>query len=107
VGERDAASKGARACGGGRGTRGRGCVHDGGVGERLGKRMGLTGGVYMAAGENGREREGIGVDRPTPQSSERERGREGSRGLAPTGGVRLSGLRGHAWGARPARPTLG
>jgi hypothetical protein len=35
VGERGAGSKGARACGGGRGLRGRGHVHDGGVGERL------------------------------------------------------------------------
>jgi hypothetical protein len=39
-------------------------------------------------------REGIGADRPAPQSSERERGREGARELAPTGGVRLSGVEG-------------
>jgi hypothetical protein len=32
VGERGASSKGARACGGGRGLRGRGRVHDGGMG---------------------------------------------------------------------------
>jgi hypothetical protein len=38
-----------RACGGGRGTRGRGRVHGGGVGERLGKRRGLAGGVHKAA----------------------------------------------------------
>jgi hypothetical protein len=38
--------------------------------------------------------EGIGADRPTPQSSERERGREGACGLAPRGGVRLSGAKG-------------
>ena len=43
------ALKGARACGGGRGMRGRGRVHGGGVGERLGKRRGLTGGVHGAA----------------------------------------------------------
>jgi hypothetical protein len=36
VGERGAGSKGARACGGGRGLRGRGRVHGGGVGGRLG-----------------------------------------------------------------------
>jgi hypothetical protein len=43
------ALKGTRACGGGRGTRGRGRVHGGGVGERLGKRRGLTGGVHEEA----------------------------------------------------------
>jgi hypothetical protein len=36
VGERGVGSKGARVCGGGRKTRGRGRVHDGGVDERLG-----------------------------------------------------------------------
>jgi hypothetical protein len=36
VGERDTWSKGARACGGGRRTRGRGRIHDGDVGGGLG-----------------------------------------------------------------------
>jgi hypothetical protein len=58
--------------------------------------------VHRAARENGRGREGIGVDRPTPQSSERERERgreERGHGLAPTGGVRLLGAEGmRAWG---------
>jgi hypothetical protein len=51
-------------------------------------------------------REGIGADRPAPQSSERERegGREGARGLAPIGRVRLSGAEG-ARGAASAGPT--
>jgi hypothetical protein len=43
------ALKGARACGGGRGMRGRGRVHGRGMGERLGKRGGLAGGVHGAA----------------------------------------------------------
>jgi hypothetical protein len=38
VGERGAGSKQARACGGGRGLRGRGHVHGGGMGGRLGTR---------------------------------------------------------------------
>jgi hypothetical protein len=40
---------------------------------------GLTGGVCGAEREDERVREGISVDRPAPQSSERERGREGAR----------------------------
>jgi hypothetical protein len=110
VGERGAGSKGARACGGGRGTRGRGRIHDEDMDWRLGTgrrvrptgsergsangRSTLTERVHRAAGESGRERKGIGADRLTPQSSERERGREGVRRLAPTGGVRLSGAEG-------------
>jgi hypothetical protein len=54
----------------------------------------LTERAHRAARENGREREGIGADRSAPLSSERERGREGARGLALTGGVRLSGAEG-------------
>jgi hypothetical protein len=50
-------------------------------------------------------REGISTDKPAPQSSERERGREGARGLAPTGGVRLSGAEGA--GARVGLVLLG
>ena len=45
------------------------------------KRSTLTKRIHRAAGENGREHEGIGAERPTPQSSERERekGRGGRR----------------------------
>jgi hypothetical protein len=46
--ERGAGSKGARACGGGRGLRGHGRVHGGGVGERLVTGGWLTGGVHGA-----------------------------------------------------------
>jgi hypothetical protein len=49
VGERGAGSKGARACGGGQKTRGCGCIHGGGVDERLG-----TG--FDGWGPQGRER---------------------------------------------------
>jgi hypothetical protein len=51
VGERGAVSKGARACESGRGLRGRGCVHDVGVGGRL-----VTG-VADRRGPRGRERD--------------------------------------------------
>jgi hypothetical protein len=44
------ALKGFRACRGGQEMRGRGRVHGGSVGERLGKRRGLTGGVRGAEG---------------------------------------------------------
>jgi hypothetical protein len=37
--------------------------------------------VHRAMRENVRVREGIDADGPTPQSSERERGREGARGI--------------------------
>ena len=47
--ERGVGSKGAMAYGGGRGLCGRGRVHGEGMGERLGKRRGLTGGVHRAA----------------------------------------------------------
>jgi hypothetical protein len=43
------------------------------MGGRLGTRD-LTGGVRGAEREDERVREGIGADRPAPQSSERERG---------------------------------
>jgi hypothetical protein len=49
------------------------------------------GGVCWLEREDERVREGIGVDRPAPRMSERDRGREGVCGLATTGGVRLSG----------------
>jgi hypothetical protein len=83
VGERGAGSKGAGACRGGQRTRGRGRE----------VRDGLTG------GDRGAERERAcakrsGADRSAPHSSERERGREEVRGLAPTGGVCLSGTEG-------------
>jgi hypothetical protein len=58
VGERGTGSKGARACGGGWRTRGRGRVHGGGCGREV--RDGLTGGVREAerarASENKRRR---------------------------------------------------
>jgi hypothetical protein len=44
--------------------------------------------------ESERARKRNNADRSAPQSSERERGREGARGLALTGGVRLSGAEG-------------
>jgi hypothetical protein len=70
------------------------------VGERLG--------TADRCGPRGRQRERAcakrnGADRPAPQSSER-RGREGARGLAPIGGVRLSGTEG-ARGAGPGGST--
>ena len=45
------------------------------------KRSTLTERVHWAVRENVRVREGIGADRSAPQSSERERGREGARGI--------------------------
>jgi hypothetical protein len=63
------------------------------------------GGVRGAERERARAKRN-GADRSAPQSSERERGREGVRGLAPTGGVRLSGTEGAR--ARPrTRAGLG
>jgi hypothetical protein len=70
-------------------------------GEFANGRSTLTERIHWAAGENGREREGIGADRPTHRAARgRERERERARGLAPTGGVRLSG-------AESARARLG
>jgi hypothetical protein len=92
-----------------------------GVGGRLGKRRGLTGGVrgqrereltnersaltrevHQAAGENGRGRGWIGADRSTPlAASEREReGRERGRGLARQAGSAYQGRRARGRGAR-------
>jgi hypothetical protein len=96
VGKWGTGSKGARECRGGRRMRERGRVH----GERRGweVRDGMTGGVCEAERESERARKRNGVDRSAPQSSERERAREGACGLAPTGGVRLSGPRARARG---------
>jgi hypothetical protein len=55
VGEQGTGSEGARACGGGRRTRGRGHVHSEGRGREV--RDGLTGGVRDAYRERERERE--------------------------------------------------
>jgi hypothetical protein len=66
--------KGLRACRGGQEMRGRGHVHGGSVGERLGKRRGLMGGVRGAEGEDERERADR-TDERGPRSSERERAR--------------------------------
>jgi hypothetical protein len=79
VGERGTGSKGARACRGGRRTRGRGWE----------VRDGLTGGVHEAERERERAKRN-GADRLAPQSSDRERGTEDVYELAPTGGARLS-----------------
>jgi hypothetical protein len=57
-------------------------------------RDGLTGGVRGAEREDERVRKETA---PTGRPHRAARGREGARGLAPTGGVRLSG----ADGARP------
>jgi hypothetical protein len=90
VRERGTGSKVARACGGGRKTRGCGCVHGGGVGERLGTgfdgwgprgskrgsvngRSTLTERVHQTKRENGHECEGIIANRTHPPGSERER----------------------------------
>jgi hypothetical protein len=51
----------------------------GNVGERLGTRRGLTGGVREAERKSTRVRKRNGTDRVAPQSSERERGRESVR----------------------------
>jgi hypothetical protein len=48
----------------------------GNVGERLGTRRGLTGGVREAERKSARVRRRNGADRAAPQSSERERERE-------------------------------
>jgi hypothetical protein len=66
-------SKGARAQGRGRRTRGRGCVHDG---EIVGERLGTTDrwGRWDIERERGHG-EKNGADSSTPQSSEREGGR--------------------------------
>jgi hypothetical protein len=55
VGDRGMRSKGARACGGGRRTHGRGCVHGEGRGREV--RDGLTGGVRGTEREQARVRE--------------------------------------------------
>jgi hypothetical protein len=87
-------SKGARAHGRGRRTRGRGCVHGW---EIVGRRL-RTADRWGRRAERGRvgAREGISTDRSGPRDSERERerGGEGALRLAPTGGARLSGTRG-------------
>jgi hypothetical protein len=80
------------------------------MGERLGTRRGLTGGVRKAKRKSVRVRRRNGADRAAPQSSERE----GERAcmLVPTGGTRLPGTEGtrararaSARGARLNGPT--
>jgi hypothetical protein len=68
------AQKGLRACGGGRDIRGRRRVHGRSVGERLGMRRGLTGGVLRAEREDERER-ADNTDERGPLGSERYRAR--------------------------------
>jgi hypothetical protein len=89
VGERGTGSKGARACGGGRGLRGRGRVHGGGLGGRLGTGSdgwGPRGRERMSACARGSAL----IGRPHRAT----RGREGACGLTPIGGVRLLGAEG-------------
>jgi hypothetical protein len=84
-------SKGARTCGGGRRSRGRGRVHCGGHWREVGDE--LTGGV----GRTERESRACGRGTaPTNLAHGAAREREGERahGLAPTGGTRLSGTEG-------------
>jgi hypothetical protein len=66
----------------------------------------LTGRSHRAASKSGHERKRIGADRAAPPGSERGRDRERrerGRGLAPTGGVRLSGTAGSACQGQRAR----
>jgi hypothetical protein len=86
VGEQRAASKGARARERGRRTRGRARVRGEGCGREVGD--GLTGGVREAERKSGCACEKNSADRLASQSSEREG--ERARGLALTGGTRLS-----------------
>jgi hypothetical protein len=67
---------------------------------------GLTSGVRGAEREDERMREGIGADRPAPQSSRRERGRERARAWTLAGGVHLSGWWGAPVSQLPLDPTL-
>jgi hypothetical protein len=81
-------SKGARTCGGGRRTRSRGRVHGEGRGREFGD--GLTGGLH------GTERAGARARRKAPKGLAHGAtgGREGARGLAPTGETHLSDTEG-------------
>ena len=60
----------------------------------MGERLGTADGWGPRDREIERVSERNGADRSAPQSSKRERGREEVHGLAPTGGVRLSGAKG-------------
>jgi hypothetical protein len=105
MGEQGTGYKGARACGGGRRTRGRGHVHGGDVGERLGTADGWD--------PRGRERKRArakrnGADRLAPiEQREGERERRGARVGADRQGppVRDQGRVGRARGAGPDGPT--
>jgi hypothetical protein len=74
VGERGSGSKGARACRGGRRTRGRGHVHGGGRGREV--RDGLTGGGCGAERESERVRKEAA---PTGRPHRAARGGEGEK----------------------------
>jgi hypothetical protein len=92
------AEKGARTCEGGRRSRSRGRVHDRGTwagGWRRANRWGRRG-----REGSGHACERNGADKPGPLGSRRKRGIEGARGLAPTGGTRLSGTEGALTRAR-------
>jgi hypothetical protein len=91
VGERRAASKEVRARERGRRTCGRRCVHGEGRGREV--ENGLIGGLGGTE-RSGRTCERNDADRASPLGSERERGREGARGLASIDGTCLSGTEG-------------
>jgi hypothetical protein len=73
------------------------------MGERLGTRRGLTGGVREA--ERKSTRVGKKQCRQVGPTEQREREGERACGLAPTGGTRLSGTEGTQACARGAGPT--
>jgi hypothetical protein len=89
VGERARGSKGARTCGGGWRSHGRGRVH--------GRKRGWEVGDELTSGVSGTEREASTRARataPTSLAHWAAGGREGARGLAPIGGTHLSGTEG-------------
>jgi hypothetical protein len=102
VGERGMGSKGVRACGGGRRTRGRGRVHGEGRGREV--RDGLTGGVREAERERARakkkQRQQVGLT----EQREGERKRRGAWVGADRRGPPVRD-RGRARGAGPGGPT--
>jgi hypothetical protein len=101
VGEQCAASKEVRARERGRRTRSRGRVHGEGREREVGD--GLTGGL------GGTEREAgacVKETMPTGLAHWAAGGREGARGLAPTGGTRLSGTKGAQARARAREAGL-
>jgi hypothetical protein len=101
VGERRAASKVVRARERGRRTRGRGRVHGKGREREVGD--GLIGGLGGTEREAGVCAKGT---MPTGRAHWAGGGWEGARGLAPTGGTRLSGTKGARARARACEAGL-